>query len=410
MSTHPDHDHAGQELDTRTSARKEPKHFAYIDAVRGIAFLGVLMLHSASCVGEFPKSSLVKCGGYGVQLFFLASAITLCFSMGARSKVDRYPVISFYVRRLFRIAPLFWLAMIFYWVFPGIMPAFWLGQWAPYGVHKSYFLLTALFLHGWTPYTFNSIVPGGWSIAVEMTFYIIFPLCFFFINSLKRAAVVVLCSIIFAKGEGHVMSYLHSHYYRDIDPTVFTFFSNLWFPSEIGVFMIGIFAYHLIRLPAANTFSKSSFWANTLLILGLIAFPGFCLDGGSSGIPSSLLISATMAALIFSISAGAVPLIINRVICYIGKISYSCYLVHFAALGCTLKILGITETAQHRNYDTGHPLTNFILFATIFSIGLILTIPIATLTLHLIENPGIELGRRILKRVNSSPRHPSVHK
>jgi hypothetical protein len=55
-------------------------------------------------------------------------------------------------------------------MFPNVMPAFWLSKWALAGVHTSYFVLTALFLHGWNPYTFNSIVPGGWSIAVEMTF------------------------------------------------------------------------------------------------------------------------------------------------------------------------------------------------------------------------------------------------
>jgi len=34
---------------------------------------------------------------------------------------------------------------------------------------------TALFVHGFHPQTINSVVPGGWSIAVEMTFYAVFP-------------------------------------------------------------------------------------------------------------------------------------------------------------------------------------------------------------------------------------------
>ena len=36
-------------------------------------------------------------------------------------------------------------------------------------------LSTAFFLHGLHPEAINSVIPGGWSIAVEMTFYLFFP-------------------------------------------------------------------------------------------------------------------------------------------------------------------------------------------------------------------------------------------
>src|SRR5579862_5415597 len=180
--------------------KQEPNNFAYIDAVRGLAFLAVLIVHAALSVGQFYGRSILAKGGYGVQLFFLASAITLCFSMAARQRIDAHPVIYFYVRRLFRIAPLFWLAILFYSLFPGVMPAFWLSQWAPDGVRPSYFALTACFLHGWHPYTFNSIVPGGWSIAVEMTFYAIFPFLYRFLSlSFKNTTVVVLTAFVCLK-------------------------------------------------------------------------------------------------------------------------------------------------------------------------------------------------------------------
>ncbi|UFW43506.1 hypothetical protein BcanWSM471_10700 [Bradyrhizobium sp. WSM471] len=37
-------------------------------------------------------------------------------------------------------------------------------------------ILTATFLHGFWPDSVNSVVPGDWSIAAEMTFYLVFPL------------------------------------------------------------------------------------------------------------------------------------------------------------------------------------------------------------------------------------------
>jgi peptidoglycan/LPS O-acetylase OafA/YrhL len=108
------------------------------------------------------------------------------------------------------------------------------------------------------------------------------------------------------------------------------------------------------------------------------------------------MVVSVLTILIVTLSAGKVPLIVNPVICYIGKISYSCYLVHFAALGIALKILGVNLTADQRFHDGGSSFSNLLLFLKIFCIGLLLTIPIATITLHLIENPGIKLGRRLL--------------
>jgi len=96
----------------------EPRHFAYIDAVRGLAFLAVLSNHVAKVDGRFPGWWIWNSGYYGVQFFFLASAITLCHSMESRKTKDKKPVISFYIRRLFRIGPMYWLAIILYWCLP----------------------------------------------------------------------------------------------------------------------------------------------------------------------------------------------------------------------------------------------------------------------------------------------------
>ena len=43
-----------------------PVHVAYIDAIRGIAFLGVLSLHAAQLVGNFPLQPIFLQGGSGV--------------------------------------------------------------------------------------------------------------------------------------------------------------------------------------------------------------------------------------------------------------------------------------------------------------------------------------------------------
>lgn len=78
-----------------SSTREAIKHLDYIDAVRGFAFLWVLTLHCAICVGAFPLQWIFLHGVFGVQLFFLASAVTLRASWAQRSSVDRFPALSF---------------------------------------------------------------------------------------------------------------------------------------------------------------------------------------------------------------------------------------------------------------------------------------------------------------------------
>ncbi|HEY0256721.1 MAG TPA: acyltransferase [Candidatus Methylacidiphilales bacterium] len=380
----------------------EPHHFAYIDAVRGYAFLGILFVHSAYSTGPFSWGFLAKQGEYGVQLFFLASAITLCFSMSARQE-GKMDFVNFYLRRLFRIAPLFWLSMVFYWTVPQVIPASWLGQWAPQGVHASYFLLTTLFLHGWHPCTFNSIVPGGWSIAVEMTFYLVFPFCFHHITTLRRAALCLLGGIVFTVIQQIIFLHLAPRLWPGVHELHVTgFFLRLWFPAEFVYFLVGIFAYFLLKEPMVHQFYKSRFWSfwflfmcamslwSSLHILGAIA---------------SLMVVMSLAGIVISIAGNSVPLVVNPLICYLGKLSYSCYLTHFAALGIVLRLLHVVLRPYLLDPASdvliaANSQRNLAMFVLIAALTLILTVLFSIATHYLVENPGIALGKTVIRRIN----------
>jgi peptidoglycan/LPS O-acetylase OafA/YrhL len=103
----------------------------------------------------------------------MASAFTLFPSMAQRRARDRHPVVAFFVRRFFRITPLFWLAIPLYLLYNGTGP----GPYAPEGLRPWHVAVTAAFLHGWHPETIDSVVPGGWSIAVESSFICSCPCC-----------------------------------------------------------------------------------------------------------------------------------------------------------------------------------------------------------------------------------------
>lgn len=148
------------------------------DLLRGMAILCVIGVHT---VQTFPTQfncfdRILELGRFGVQLFFFVSALTMCYMWSLRNG-EAHQVGKFYLRRFLRIAPLFWIAI----------PAYlWLNRggdhWMQEGISLLQIVLTTAFLHGFRPDSINAIVPGGWSIAVEMTFYLIFPLLITQIN------------------------------------------------------------------------------------------------------------------------------------------------------------------------------------------------------------------------------------
>jgi peptidoglycan/LPS O-acetylase OafA/YrhL len=88
------------------------RRFSYIDALRGYAILMVIAVHTSQAFSDLPKplSTILNQGARGVQLFFVTSALTLSMSWVSRKE----SALTFYSRRFFRIAPMFWLAIPFF--------------------------------------------------------------------------------------------------------------------------------------------------------------------------------------------------------------------------------------------------------------------------------------------------------
>ncbi len=90
----------------------------FVDALRGIAALGVVAMH----VGRYfpglptPVAALAEQGARGVQLFFIVSAFTMFLTLDRRRGRDESVVLGFAARRLCRIAPMYYIAVAYYWL------------------------------------------------------------------------------------------------------------------------------------------------------------------------------------------------------------------------------------------------------------------------------------------------------
>jgi peptidoglycan/LPS O-acetylase OafA/YrhL len=376
----------------------------FIDAVRGYAFLGVVCYHVALAVGLFHGRALALVGANGVQLFFLASAITLARSMATRRSTERRATLNFYIRRFFRIAPLFWLSLVFYWfIWPSVIPPMWLKAFAPYGVHPSYFWATMTFTHGWHPYTFNSIVPGGWSIAVEMTFYAVFPLLFAWIDSAAKAAFVTAVSLGWMVGL-HVSlnGMVRDAFFPDADPNAWVFFERLWFPAQFVVFALGMWLYHLLQHRPVTEALRSRAVAVSLAVVSATG-AAWLASRPKLFLPEYCWFAIVLAGFVLSLASGCLPWITNRIVRRIGELSYSCYLVHFAALGIALRSFGISLMETTPYFEGGTDLTNSVYFIGLTAVTLAITLPVAAITLRLVENPGIRCGKSLIRFLESRP-------
>lgn len=215
-----------------------------VDSLRGIAVLLVLAVHISGFIA--PKSEwltdFARLGPRGVQLFYVVSAFSLFMSFAHRKTSDGFSYRAYFIRRLTRIAPMFWLAMALYIVADGMGPRYW----SPAGISATDILLTGLFLNGWSPSTINSIVPGGWSVAIETTFYLVLPFCFLWIRSLKSAVIAAVLALAFR--------YIVCTWAIDVQLPNFpdsqrhlpyTFVWEFWLPAQLPVFMLGIVLFFI---------------------------------------------------------------------------------------------------------------------------------------------------------------------
>ena len=367
----------------------QPAHFPFVDALRGIAVLGVWLVHTGQqTIGLSPAATAATgFGGYGVQLFFVASAFTLFTSLSRRSQAEVRPILNYFLRRFFRIAPLFWLAIVFYVWWYGRGPHYW----SPHGLGWRHVLSTVFFVHGWAPDTINSVVPGGWSIAVEMNFYLLVPLLFAALTNLRRAVwFFVACAVgqvlLDAAAQPWLASLAAPH-----DQYLVDLMRGLWLPAQMPVFAAGFVLYYALaprtaRLPALE---------RVALVTTVIAQRWLA--------PSSMFWGSVFALLAFGLARRPVAFVVNRATQYLGDISYSGYLAHFAVIDLAERVLGRAGTLVQ------HPLAHVVVLYAAVAAG---TVAVATITSRVIEQPARAAGRSLVaaleRRAHAAVRPPST--
>ncbi len=364
----------------------------YIDALRGFAVLGVIAIHSSQHSSPFTNylNTLVQQGKYGVQLFYVISAFTLFLSMSVRKSTESNALRNFFIRRLFRIAPLFWCAIIFYLLRDGFGPRFWLGD-AP-AISLLNIIATATFTNGWNPYWINSIVPGGWSVAVEMVFYLTVPFLYQRIKSIGKAGAFTFLTLVLSLVLSKVIG---SRIILISDSQLWNNFLYFWLPNQMPIFGLGFVLFFISRrlnmiLPNLQHRKEKS-------CLLLIVFLTLCsiLAYGKYTLPVNFLYGVAFLVLTVALQIYPYRFFVNGFTMFLGKISYSAYLTHSAILPLVQRL--ISELSQRWEW---YP-TPIIHYLITFGLAVPGTLVVSYITYRLIELPGQNMGRWLISALET---------
>lgn len=363
------------------------KNIAYIPAVdqlRGIAALWITIYHAVHLIGyqlrfnrpfafdswpsaSNPFTALVFEGHSAVGLFMVLSGFILTY--GAWGEKISYKV--FITNRFLRIYPL----------------AIFLVLVAAYSKPQSFSWIAL-----WQTLLLGHNLPGGlagspytdmfWAIAVEFQFYLIFPfLCFLMQKEDAYLGLkIIACLIVF-----RFIAAINGANVRDL--------GYLSIVGRLDQFLIGMMlgAYWKKRGDKGSTNPLRLFVVSGLLAV-LLYF--FNQSGGWPSVAEWKIIWPTVeggicAALIFFYLASAqrLPGVVTGVLRRVGLVSYSLYLTHMLVLS----ILCARGWLIPFQMDTRWA----VILNTLFLV-LPISLALAALTYHAIEQPFLRLRQRYL--------------
>ncbi|MGB1361122.1 MAG: acyltransferase family protein [Alphaproteobacteria bacterium] len=337
----------------------------WLDGLRGIAILLVVGVHfsikqrygvelgmSNTGYSSF-LSDVLDIGAFGVQLFYMISGFTMCYMWNIYPKENK--IRNFFIRRFFRLSPMFYLMIII----PAITHYLVRGEF-----DLTRFILSLLFITDFT--TYGSYAPGGGTIDMEFTFYLIFPFIVVFMNKLYMPALWIVITLMWA--------YFNSKY-NIFDKYEFILYQGMFFVT-------GGYLYHLYKQQTFKNIFSNYYILPIWIIVTLIV-----LNYHDSFIVfeprNSVIILFTFAILILSAMYSTSTILTNKAMVFFGTISFSLYLLHFVILSASSSII---KTYGGMGFG----------FA-----GYLYLLGLSSLVLYLsykyIEKNGINMGKKIIK-------------
>jgi peptidoglycan/LPS O-acetylase OafA/YrhL len=361
-------------------------HIPSLDGIRALSFLLVFWAH-AGFEHKIP-------GGFGVTIFFFLSGylITTLIQHELQSS-NRIDIRAFYLRRVLRILPPFYLVLALALLLPAlgvINTDLSLGAVSSQLFHFSNIFAIAAGHRG--------TVPGTgvyWSLAVEEHFYLVFPLAFALLHRrgwtgrrigklfavIAAACLAWRLALVFLFDASVDRTYLATD--TRIDSILFgCILALLANPIASGAATVSVSVQQRmqrLRLPAFG------------VLIAMFVIPG---DPFRETIRYTLQGLALMPVFFIAIqqpTAGLHRVLNHRALMWLGRLSYPLYLMHYVVM------LTMDDLATRRGYDTA---TYAYRIGRGFA-ALAVSLAIAMVTHRFVEKPCARLRRRLSATSNT---------
>lgn len=332
-----------------------------LDGIRTICILFTLANH-------LPGTPWLINGSVGVDIFFALSGWLITWLLihdahnGKGAKLA-----SYYIRRVFRIVPLYALTVALYGL-AALALGFLTGTVTDIVNFRSSFPYFATFNGEYIPHETGNLFGHSWTLGIEEKFYIIWPFIMVFLWNSRLIAGVALASALLPLVW--------------IDPSVIRGYGGLGFGAALAV------AASQSETFAAWLQSQKTAW------LALAGMAGAYI--GSLACPYhfvwmvwSLAIAFFAAGLIGSLwlgERGRLGKILSwRPLAAAGRLTYAVYLTHVLAMNAVLLVLAKLHVT--------------LPWLAIFAISYVASIAVAYVLHRAVEKPFIEAGRKLAKRL-----------
>ena len=395
-------------------------NFDVVDGLRAISMLLVLIFHSymmyAYGQSTTSVSEMVEEGGYllswivnsdkGVDVFFVISGFLITTILLRQiDSMGRIRLSNFYVRRFLRLSPVYYFAILLYWLFLGNQES----------ANTDNLWANIFYVNNFIHYK-DQAMNWTWSLAIEEQFYLIFPLLLTFLVLKTRQpmfwlwvlwflAILIRYLIIMSDEQIRTLPQsqlaadedFHAHHFSVLYDNLYTRYGALLSGCMAGYY----FYYDKDRLDA---FFKTAMGlavktvgivlVAVLMILPMVSsqfddWQNFniayqSLNRNLFGLGIAIIILASFSEGWFKKIAHV--LLGNRVLYPIAQLSYSMYLVHVVPVAI---LSGIA--AQWVNNTPG--VSHFEAVFAIFVVATLVTTLLAAFMYLFIERPLMNLRK-----------------
>ena len=314
-------------LSTFTDSKK---HLLILDALRGIAAIMVVIMHTFElfCGGDYHKL-FINHGYLAVDFFFMLSGYVMAHAYDDRW--DKMTFVDFFKRRLIRLHPLIILGMalgaLFFYlqessVFPKIMDT---SLWQLLLTMVIGFTLIPIppkmDVRGWNE--MHPLNGPAWSLFFEylaniLHVFILRKLPNLVLSLLVFLAAVALVHLVTTKASGDLIGGW------SLEPEQLRIgFTRLLFP-----YMAGMLLRRVVKIGS----SKRTFLLTSVLLILVLSFPrvGGHENVWINGLYESLVIIVVFPLIIYLGAIGEVKREMSQKVCtFLGDISYPLYITHF---------------------------------------------------------------------------------